>query len=312
VNFIKKITHNWHIKLLSLALAGILWIYVGSIQERERFLSVPIVVKNVAEGFIVSSELPDFAQLVLRGRDEYLSLINEEDVVAYIDMEKESAGESRKIVKVDRRGLPRRVSIKEIDPRLIQVRIERQLRKQVKVVPVIASDLPEGYSLEDVSIDPGTVEVQGPESLMKDTQSVYTRDINIGSLTETTVMEMNIETGDEKITLLNDAPVDVRIVVKEEFALARLADIAVFPVNLSEGLTAEILADELNVLVKIPKRLEKRFSPEKMYAQVDCEGITGPGEYELPLIFQSEIPRTTLVKIEPDVVMVRISEPPAE
>ena len=71
----KRIVQNWHIKLLSLVLAGILWIYVNSIQESERFLSVPIEVKNISENFLVSNELPEFVQLVLRGREEYLSLI---------------------------------------------------------------------------------------------------------------------------------------------------------------------------------------------------------------------------------------------
>jgi YbbR domain-containing protein len=307
VKFIKRIKQNWHIKLLSLALAGILWIYVNSIKEKERFLSVPFEVKNVSEGYLVSSELPEFVQLVIRGRDEYLTLINEGDVVAYVDLENNSEGESRKIVKVDRRGLPRGLSIKEITPRLVDVRLDRARRKQVKVVPVIVADLPEGYSFEDVHVDPEEVEIQGPESLLPDIESVYTEEINIRNLTENTVVETEVEIGNEKISLVDDRPVNVRILVKEEFAVKRVSGITIYPVNVNEGLLAEIGDQEVSALVKLPKRLEKEFVDEQVYAYVDCQNITETGDYDLTVWFESDVEEVSLVKLEPATVTVTVT-----
>lgn len=308
----KRITHNWYIKLLSLVLAGILWIYVNSIQEEERFISVPIEVKNVPDQYLVSSELPEFVQLVLRGRDEYLSLINEGDVVTYIDLEQNSLGETRKIVKVDRRGLPRGISIKEITPRLIDVLLERALRKQVKVVPVIVADLPEGYSFVDVVVEPEAVELQGPESILNETESLYTEEIDIRNLTETTVVEAHIETGNEKLSLVNSETVGVRIVIKEEFAIKRVSDLSIYPINLAEGLVADTGEPEVSALVKFPKRLEKDIKSGQVYAYVDCESITMAGDYDLPLMFQSDVEGVTPVKVEPETITVHIERAATE
>jgi YbbR domain-containing protein len=312
VKIFKRIVQNWHIKLLSLVLAGILWIYVNSIQESERFLSVPIEVKNISENFLVSNELPEFVQLVLRGREEYLSLINEGEVTAYIDLEQNSMGETRKIVKVDRRGIPRGVSIKEITPRLVDVRLEKAFRTRLKVVPVIVADLPEGYSFVDFSVDPETVEVQGPESVLKHTAAVYTEEINIRNLTETTVIEAALEIEGDKLTLVGEKSVNVKIMIKEEFTIRRVSSILIYPINLSEEFTMDIAGQDVSALIRIPQRLERDFRDTQVYAYVDCGSITESGEYDLPLQLQSDVGGVSVVKIEPPSIEVRIEEAPAE
>ena len=308
----RKITHNWHIKLLSLALAGILWIYVNSIQEKERFLTVPVEVRNVSEDFLVTSELPEFVQLVLRGRDEVLSLINEGDVVAYIDLEMNSEGETKKIVKIERRGIPRGVSIKEIEPRLIDVVLDRAMRKSVKVIPVIMADLPDGYSFEDIVIEPSEVKIQGPSSLLNEVESVYTKELNFRNLTETTVIEVELETGSDKITLINNEPVSVRILIREEFVIKRVSSVMIYPVNVAEGLMPDLGEQQVSVLLKLPKRLESEFRDEQVYVYVDCTDINETGDYSLPVSFQSDIKGASLVRVDPPTVTVRMGETPEE
>jgi hypothetical protein len=304
----KKITHNWHIKLLSIALAGILWVYVNSIQEKERFFTIPVEVRNISENYILSGEPPEFVQLVLRGRDEPLSLVNEGDLQAYIDLEMNSQGETKKIVKVERRGLPRGVSIKEIRPRLVDVQIDEAIRKPVKVVPVIATDLPLGYSFERFMLDPPEVEIQGPASYIESVESVNTRRIDIQNLTETTTMDVEVETGSDKVTLVEDQPVNITIFIREEFVLIRVSDVIVFPFNVADALVPDLGEKKVSLLIKLPKRLESDFKDELVYAFVDCMGISEAGEYELPVIFQSGIDEAALVEVEPSMITIVMDE----
>jgi len=312
VKIFGKITHNWHIKLLSLALAGILWVYVNSLQEKERFLTIPVEVRNISEDYILSSEPPEFVQLVLRGRDEPLSLINEGDLVAYIDLEMNSQGETKKIVKVERRGIPRGVSIKEIRPRLVDVKIEEAKRKSVKVVPVIVTDLPLGYSFERFSLEPPAVEIQGPASVIETVESVNTKRVDIENMTETTVMDIEVETGSDKITLVKDQSVSIKIFIREEFVLKRVSGVAVFPFNVADELIPDLGEQKVSLLIKLPKRLESGFKDELVYAFVDCMEITDVGDYELPIIFQSGIEEAVLVEVEPSMVSVHMVEAPEE
>jgi YbbR domain-containing protein len=308
LKILKSITHNWHIKLISIVLAGILWIYISSIQEKERFLSVPVKVMNVPRDYLVASELPEFVQLILRGRDEYLSLVNEEDIIAFIDLEMSTKLSMRKIVRIDKKGIPRGVLIKEITPRLIDIQVEKAQRKEVKVVPVIIAELPDGYEFEDVIIEPDSVEIQGPESLLDAIDSIYTKNINIRNLTETTVMETVVDTANEKISLVGEQSVNVKIVIREEFAVKRVSPIIIYPINVTEGLVPILSDQEISVLIKIPRRLEREFSDQHVYGFVDCINIEIPGEYILPVTFQSDIADIVLVKIEPQSALVRLEE----
>jgi YbbR domain-containing protein len=308
VNIFRKITHNWYIKLLSLALAAILWVYVNSIQEKERFLTVPVEVRNVSEDYLLSSELPEFVQLVLRGRDESLSLVNEGDVIAYIDLETNLEGETKKIVKVERRGIPRGVSIKEISPRLVDIQLDQAIRKSVKVVPVIVTDLPDGYSFEKFLIEPPAVEIQGPASIIETVESVNTRKVDIANMTETTVLEIELETGSDKITLVRDLPVSIKIFIREEFVLKRVSNVVVYPVNVAEGLIPDLGEQEVSVLIKLPKRLESGFKNDQVYVYVDCVEIGETGDYLLPVTFQSDIEEVALVEADPSTISVHIVE----
>jgi len=308
VKIFTKVAHNWHIKLLSVALAGILWVYVNSMQEKERFLTIPVEVRNISENYILTSEPPEFVQLVLRGRDEPLSLVNEGDLIAYIDLEMNSQGETKKIVKVERRGIPRGVSIKEIRPRLVDVQIEDAKKKMVKVVPVVVTDLPLGYSFEKFLIEPSEVEIQGPASYIETVESVNTKRIDIQDMTETTVMDIEVETGSDKIRLVKDQPVSIKIFIKEEFVLKRVSDVAVFPFNVAEGLIPDLMEQKATLLIKLPKRLESGFSDELVYVFVDCMDIHDVGAYELPIVFQSGIEEATLVEVEPSMVSIYMTK----
>jgi len=306
MKILNKITHNWHIKLISLALGAIVWIYVNSLQEKEKFLSVPLSVVDVPENYLVASEIPQTVKVVLRGREEKLALVNEEKITAVIDLKASSVGQVKKKVKIDESTIPQNVSIKEITPWTIDILLEKALIKSVKVVPVIVADLPYGYNLEDIVTEPEMVEIRGPESYLKSIESVYTREINLKNITETTIFKVNIDTSNHRITLGKIQSVNVKVMVKEEFVVKRVAGIPVYAMNLNGDFSFSINDMEVSVLLKLPKRKERDFTQDLIYVYVDCKDIKKPGVYHLPLLFRSEREDITLVKIEPETLSVEI------
>lgn len=125
LSILKRITYNWHIKLLSLILGFLLWLYVDGIREKERFLSVPTKIINVPQDHLVVSSTPESVKIVLKGRESNLALVDEGMIEAYIDLENSTELETRRRVKIDMNSIPQGVSIKEISPRIIEVRLER-------------------------------------------------------------------------------------------------------------------------------------------------------------------------------------------
>jgi YbbR domain-containing protein len=166
-NILKKITYKWHIKLLSLGLAAMLWVYVDNLKEKERFVSVPVEVRNIPQGYMLSDGVPPSIKVILKGKESRLALLDETPIIGYIDLENSEKLNRREIIRVDKNSIPQGVSVKEMTPRIIDVSIERVEGRSVTVVPVITGEPPVGYFFEDVVIDPEKVFVRGPESLIE-------------------------------------------------------------------------------------------------------------------------------------------------
>lgn len=215
MKILKKITHNWHIKLISVILAFILWLYVENLKEREYSLSVPIETRNIPADYIVSNEVPISVNVVLKGKESRLSLIDENVIIAYVDLKHDKEGGKRSIVRIDKNSVPPRISIKEINPRVVDISVEKMQGKLVRIIPVIIEEPPDGYVFQDVIVSPEHAQIQGPESKMNGIDSIYTEDIGIGNLTETTVKEVGINLPFTKISLVNDEVVSVKIVIIE-------------------------------------------------------------------------------------------------
>ncbi|KPJ89151.1 MAG: hypothetical protein AMS17_03095 [Spirochaetes bacterium DG_61] len=306
INIVRKITHNWHIKLISLALAFILWVYVDSLKQKERFISVPVDVKNVPAGYMVSNDLPSSVKVILRGKESRLALIDEKNVVAFVDLDSSTKGETKRTVRVDRDQIPLGVTIKEVEPRVVDVLVELEEKKRVKVIPVIINEPPDGFYFEDALIEPEEVFIKGPESLVKDLHSVYTKDININNLTETTVREVELNIGDSRILPEEEPVVRVRIVIKEQYVLRKFSKEEILYRNLTEELEADIEGQPISVLLRIPRVIEKDFSQDRFVLYVDLKSISSPGEFDIPVLFETVVPNISRIRLEPDTVVVKV------
>ncbi len=307
-HILKKITYKWHIKLLSLGLAAMLWVYVDNLKEKERFVSVPVEVRNIPHGYMLSDGVPPSVKVILKGKESRLALLDETSIIGYIDLENSEKLSRREIMIVDKNSIPQGISVKEITPRIIDVSIERVEERSVMVIPVITGEPPFGYFFEDVIIDPEKVFVSGPESLIKTLESVYTKDISIKNLTETTVKEVGLDLPDEKISLDEEMVVSVKVIIKEQYVLKRIEKKEVLPQNLKEGYDAMIEDVTVSTLIKVPKRLERELSAESISIFVDCEEVDEAGTFTLPLGVNSMIRDITFLKTEPNTVTIAVKK----
>ncbi|HEB30166.1 MAG TPA: hypothetical protein ENI15_04740 [Spirochaetes bacterium] len=307
LKILKKITHHWHIKLISIGLAFVLWIYVENLKEIELSYPVPVEIRNIPSEHLVSNELPIHVNVILKGNERNLQQIDHSSIKAYVDIKNTTNGERRGIVKIDKNSIPRSVSIKEISPRVVDIKIEKIQVKMVKVIPVIVEEPPEGYLFQDVVIEPEQVRIKGPDSLVSEIDSIYTNDINVGGLTETIVKEVGMHLED-KLSLVDEDAVSAKIIIKEKFIIKDIRKSEIASINVREDFSVLIEDVFTSVFFKIPKRLENSISWNKFSLYVDCGGIDDPGTYSLPLLVELNINNVSLVKIEPPSVEVTVEK----
>src|ERR1700676_580803 len=80
-------------KLLSLALAGVLWISVAREPELATSLSVPVELKNIPDDLDIGSNVPEQMHLEVRGPSGRLSRGNLSEAAMILDLSDAHAGE---------------------------------------------------------------------------------------------------------------------------------------------------------------------------------------------------------------------------
>jgi YbbR domain-containing protein len=296
---IRRVIYNWHIKIVSVALAVLLWIYVGGLKEKDRFITVPFEIRNITPGYTVSSDTPSFIKIVLRGTEGNLALVKEDEIKAYVEMDKGRRGRNRGAVRVEKLGIPPGVTIKEVSPRTVDLTVENLVTSSVEVAPVIVGKPQDGFFLADVRVSPSRVIIRGPSTSVKKVNSLHTESITIDGLAESVVKNSRVKIEDGKISLTDVSRVTVSILIEEEYVIRRYEGLQIEIRSLGSGLRALAVPPAALVTVKVPRRLEESLSVRSLHVYINGESVDRQGTYELPLLFMTDLEGATLVRLEP-------------
>ncbi|HEY9594353.1 MAG TPA: CdaR family protein, partial [Spirochaetia bacterium] len=137
------------VKVICLAAAVILLLFHRVTALTERFFSVPLDV-NTPSGLVVASSYPKTVRITLRGSEDAIFPILEEDVEASVNLDGHRvAGVYRADVKVSRKGTAQNVEPLEIrvDPQEITFTLEPLTERRVNLIPDLRGAPAYGYEM---------------------------------------------------------------------------------------------------------------------------------------------------------------------
>src|SRR5688572_15081178 len=177
--FLRRIfLEDWSLKLLSLAIAVVLWLLVTGQNE-------PVTAHvNVQLNFIrpqaleISNDPPRTVDVMLTGSRNKLDDLTSLDLVATLDLSDQRAGE-RVLRLADKAeiSLPQCVKVDGFQPSAIPVRLEPIVERQVVIEPKLEGNPADGFDVYAVHPSKGSVSVRGPESRVAGLQKVQTESI---------------------------------------------------------------------------------------------------------------------------------------
>jgi YbbR domain-containing protein len=205
---------DWSLKLLSLAIAVVLWLLVTGQNQ-------PVTAHvNVQLNFIrpqsleISNDPPRIVDVMLTGSRNKLDDLTTLDLVATVDLSDQRAGE-RVLRLADKAQitLPQGVKVDGFQPSAIPVRLEPIVERQVRIEPKLEGEAAEGYEVYSVRPNKGSVMLRGPESRVLALPSVQTESIWLGGHKESfTATNVAIDVADAKVDLIDPVVnVDVEI-----------------------------------------------------------------------------------------------------
>jgi YbbR domain-containing protein len=171
---------NWHLKLISLGLATVLWAEVARTPTAEIVLPVFLELENIPAQTEVFGDIPDSVQIRLRGPSSLLRTLSQQNVSFSIDMREAAMGVERVVALTpDLVHAPFGVDVVRVNPASVRLTVEQTAARDVKVVPTLSGMPAQGFEIEKTMVSPEAVQVEGPMSHVRDLETIKTTPINL-------------------------------------------------------------------------------------------------------------------------------------
>ncbi len=281
----KIFLEDWSLKLLSLAIAVVLWLLVTGQNE-------PVTAHvNVQLNFIrpqsleISNDPPRTVDVMLTGSRNKLDDLTSLDLVATVDISDQRAGE--RILRLADKAvisLPQGIKVDGYQPSAIPIRLEEIIERQVTVEPRLEGKPADGFEIYAVRPSKGSVAVRGPASRVNALQKVTTESIWLAGRKESfAARTLAIDVPDPKIDLLEPV-VSVDIEIGERRIEKNLSGVSV---STSQGGKVQPATTSVT-LEGVPSLLDT-LKAEDVEIVLDLVGQTLTPRLELPAALKGKV-----------------------
>lgn len=213
-----SLLENGWLKLLSLAFATLLWMFVVGEKRSEVSLSVPLELTGVPENLMIVSRVPETVRIRLNGPRTLLSALNPQQLSVALDLKDIEPGVSTFENLPSRLKLPKRIEVTYVSPAVVTLEADQKARKLVAVKARLRGDPALGFRLGATRIDPPEVELEGAARVLRALKEVPTEVVDVSGLDETMERLVELSFPDPTLRRASRGPVDLRVDVVEEKA----------------------------------------------------------------------------------------------
>jgi YbbR domain-containing protein len=269
---------DWSLKLLSLAIAIVLWLLVtGQNQPVTAHLNVQLNFIR-PQALEISNDPPRSVDVMLTGSRTKLDDLTSLDLVATVDISDQRAGE--RILRLADKAqimLPQGIKVDSFQPSAIPIRLEEIVERQVAVEPKLEGKPADGFEIYSVYPGKGSVAVRGPASRVNALQKVTTEGIWLAGHKESfTASNVALDSPDPKVDLL-EPMIDVEIEIGERRIEKTFSGVAV---STTQGDKVQPATTSVTLL-GVASFLEL-LKPEELKIVVDLPGQRFAPRLELP------------------------------
>jgi YbbR domain-containing protein len=285
---LERLLSDWPAKALSLMAALLLFFFQTVNRLEERPLSVPLSVV-AARDFVPASAYPRTVRLILRGESNAVHAILENDLEASADFSGfDSEGSYRVSIQVAKKGSALGIDPLEIrvEPPDVEVRLERRDARSVPVVPVFRGFLDPGYELASWSIEPRTVEVTGPESLVAKAVDVGTEYVELSGRSQDFTTAVRLARRDSLLEVVGPETVQFSAVVRRATASRSFEGLGIAATGLDPAFALAAPLSGATLRVAGPRELVDAWEPGPAALFVDLSEVADPGAYARPILVE--------------------------
>lgn len=316
----KLYENTWVLRIFALLLALAMFLYVGYEDNLKRqnetsatdsveiIENVPLQAYYDNENLIVTG-LPETVNITISGPTQLvLTTKLNKNFTVFVDLDDLMIGEHH--VTIHHENISDKIDV-SIDPQAVNITIEERVTQQFKVEPEMNTTLLEdGYTLENLSVEPEMVNITGAKSVIDSISFVK------ASITEEKGLKESFEQS-TPVRVLNDelSGLDVTVEPENVTVSVTIREYSkVVPITLKQkgsvqdGITIKELETEVNeVTVNGKKAIIDELT--SLVVEFDVAQLTESGTYEAKLVLPDGVTsKTKTIKVS---VELEVSSPEA-
>lgn len=194
----RLIFENFGLKVSAVLIAVFLWFFVTSQGQSEISLEAPLEFKDIPAELGIAATNAKSVTLTVRGQERFMKNLNAADLRVFLDLGKAKPGEMVYPVNKDDVKLPFAMTVMNVTPPSVRVKLEEITSKTVPVQPHLLGS-PEEGSVISIVVEPRTVVIRGLKSELGKIDMVRTEPFDISHSAGKITEELELDTSGTNI-----------------------------------------------------------------------------------------------------------------
>lgn len=306
---------NFGIRLLSLFFAVFLWYFVAGEDRIDTNVYIPVEIVNLPRNMVVSNQYKKQLEVTISGPRGLINGINRQHISRTINLSTAKPG-TTVVVKNERDSIrfPRGIDVLRIQPSNITLLLDRLIEKSLPVKADVTGVPLSGFELTEITFDPQSILISGPQGVLKDESALVTEPIDVTGLKAPVTRQVALALKPEILERIGETVVSARIIINEKSVKKTIKDIPIAILDDKSGGTGPptVLPDRVTVHALVPISLSRTETDLKtlIQARVVAESLP-PGKHSVPVDISAS-DNITIVDLEPQSVILEIGAAPAE
>lgn len=291
------------LKGFSVFFAFFLWLYVLSSAQTKGEKIVKLDYRPPG-GYAVKNRPVKEVTYSIRGPRVFIRALMQKTDTLKVDLSRNFDPDSMRYeINVSELGVnfPFGVELVRVEPNRLAVQLEKALKKNIPVKVVTSGEVPSDHKLASSSVEPGSVAVSGPGSLVKNVKQIETVPVDLGALTGSGSVSALLASPDERLRL-GRREVRYHYVIHPTRANMVLKDI---PIKfLSSRLVQSSDRRRVNIMVLADNGEDLEYNKRDIEVVAEVpDGAAGKTEVDLSAVLP---PGLHLLEIQPAKVTVEL------
>jgi YbbR domain-containing protein len=257
---------NKGLKALSLLLAILLFAVSRQPVIDLRVVDVPIEYRGLAPDVKIVGDAEQRVSVRVSGPRDIIRSLTPNELLVIADLSGKKPGERIVQLKVDEEGLPDNVKVMQIEPASIKIKLEPNVVKTVKVEAQIQGEVAKGREIYAIELDPGVIEIEGPQSIVNKMERVFTESVNVDGRESDLQAPVEVEVREDSLRVKTPGRIQLSVKVGEQRLLRRFDNL---PIRwLDKNATGSLLTKTVRLEVFGPKSAVEALTVDNLRVEV--------------------------------------------